>query len=347
MICPDENLLSDYLAGSVDDLASITAHMESCAACRDLIAELARTAPPRARASEPAAEEAVDEPIHVEALYAGISIAGRFVLTRHLGAGGMGIVWSASRADGTEVALKFLRIEDPEHRRRLVREARIARAVVHPSIVRVHEVLEASRLTSPVLVMDLIAGAPLERRLARAPLLTLRETAVVLEPVVRGVLAAHAQGVVHRDLNPRNILVDWDATPAPRAYVLDFGLAKILFAGEGESARITRSGLVVGTPQYMAPEQLFGEPEVDHRADVWSMGSILYCCLAGVPPIAVRSFGEVFKRISTGRIAPLREVAPTLPEPILSLVDAMLVHDPADRLDDLAPVADMLARFAG
>ena len=341
MICPDENMLSDYLAGSAEDIEKITAHMESCATCRELIAELARTAPPRAL--PPAA--ANDEPLHVDALYAGVSIAGRFVLTRQLGAGGMGVVWAASETGGSEVALKFLRIEDAEHRRRLLREARIARALVHPSVVRVSEVLDSMELSGPVLVMDLVRGEPLEVRLSRAPLLTLGETAALLEPVIRGVVAAHALGIVHRDLKPRNILVEWNARPSPRAFVLDFGVAKILFAGEGESARITRSGIVVGTPQYMAPEQLFGEREVDHRADVWSMGTILYRCLAGAPPIVASSFGEVFKAITIGRIAPLREIAPSLPDRILSLVDSMLVCDRAHRLDNLAPVADVLAAF--
>ena len=344
MICPDENALADYLAGnaSLADIDEVTVHMEACVACRELITELARTAP--ARTLPP--DLPPDEPMHVDALYAGVALDGRFVLKRWLGAGGMGVVWAASDANGNDVALKVLRIADPEHRQRLLREARIARALVHASVVRVREVLETRQLSGPVLVMDLVRGEPLEERLSRAPRLTLRETAALLEPVVRGVTVAHAQGIVHRDLKPRNILVDWSASPDPRAYVLDFGVAKILFAGDGESARITRSGTVIGTPQYMAPEQLFGEKELDHRADVWSLGTILYRCLAGVPTIAASSFGEVFKAITVGRITPLREVAPSLPESVLSLVDSMLVRDRAHRLDDLAIAGDVLARFA-
>ncbi len=342
MICPDENLLADYLAGNAtaEDREAVRSHMEVCVACLQLIAELARTAPARTFSPDDGPWE---EPLHVDALHAGVSILRRFVLTHRLGAGGMGVVWSASEPNGHHVALKFLRSEDSEHQRRLLREARIARAIVHPSVVRVREVLSSPQLSGPVLVMDLVHGQPLEERLCRAPLLDVRETAALLEPVVRGVLAAHAKGIVHRDLTPRNILVEWDARPSPRAYVLDFGVAKILEAAEGESARITRSGLVVGTPQYMAPEQLFGERAVDHRADVWSMGAILYRCLAGVAPIAASSFGEVFKAITIGRIAPLREAAPSLPESVLSMVDSMLVRDRAQRLNDLGPVADTLA----
>ena len=339
MNCPDENLLADVLAGAggAGALASVTSHMESCAACRELIAELARTAPSRVFPAEIAA----GTPLHVDALHEGV-IIDRFVLQRRLGAGGMGIVWSASQPDGEHVALKFLRGDDAEHRRRLVREARIARAIEHPNVVAVREVLEVSDLTGPVLVMDLVRGEPLEHRLSRPPPLSLGETAWLLEPVLRGVLAAHAQAVVHRDLKPRNILVDWSV---PRAYVLDFGVAKILFAKDGESARITRSGTVVGTPQYMAPEQLFGEANVDHRADIWSLGTILYRCLAGVPPIVATSFGEVFKAITIGTIPPLRAVAPSLPEPLISLVDWMLVRDREERLGDLGYAADVLATF--
>ena len=342
MNCPDENILSDYLAGDVStsELASVTAHMEECTSCRDLIAELARTAPARLLPAD-----APDEAMHVDALYPGVAIMGHFVLRRLLGAGGMGIVWAAEEPDGTEVALKFLRTEDAEHRRRLLREARIARSLVHPNVVWVREVLDSTQLSSPVLVMDLVRGEPLEVRLRRPPPLTLAGTAALLEPVVRGVMAAHAQGIVHRDLKPQNILVDWDATPAPRAYVLDFGVAKILFAAEGASARITRSGAVMGTPQYMAPEQLFGERELDHRADIWSLGTILYRCLAGVAPISGSSFGEVFKAVTVGTIPRLRDVAPSLPERMLGLVDSMLVRDRTKRLDRLDPVADALAAF--
>lgn len=342
--CPDENTLSSYLVGeaTAKDIHVVRAHIDECVECRQLVAEFMREAPLRAPPRD--AEERVV--LHVEALYPGIEIGDQFVLVECLGSGGMGVVWAARTYGGREVALKFLRTEDAEHRRRLLREARIARSVTHPHLVGIREVLDSPQLSGPVLVMDRVHGRPLEERLATGAPLTLSETATLLAPVVQGVAHAHAQGIVHRDLKPSNILVEWNASPFPRAHVLDFGVAKILFAGEGESARITRSGAVLGTPQYMAPEQLFGEGEIDRRADVWSVGAILYQCLAGVAPISVRTFGEVFKVMTIGKIQALRELMPGLPETVLLLIDTMLVRDRQKRLNNLEPVATLLARMA-
>ncbi len=280
----------------------------------------------------------------------GTIVAERYRLDRRLGAGGMGEVWAATQTvTRMPVALKFLR--DPsageDVRRRFLREARAAVAVRHPNVVQIHDVLELPG-GEPVMVMELLEGESLEQRLRREGKVPLGELGAVMVRVVSAVGTAHQLGIVHRDLKPDNIFLA-QTREGVEVKVLDFGIAK-LTAVEGNAAEtggLTSTGAMLGTPFYMSPEQAFGEKKIDHRADIWSLGVILYRCLSGVLPTLGENIGQILKIIMTHAIRPLSEVAPELPPDVTDLVTRMLSQAPRDRPADLREVKAVLERHAG
>jgi serine/threonine-protein kinase len=272
----------------------------------------------------------------------GAIVADRFVLVGRLGAGGMGTVWSARhRITGKLVALKFLKPElcSPAHRRRFEREARAACTVNHPNIREVHDFLEDDG--TPVMVLEHLSGESLASRLARDERLDVRTTAKYLTPVVSAVGTAHAAGIVHRDLKPENLFLLDDGG----VKVLDFGIAKL--GAESEREELTASGAMLGSPAYMSPEQVFGEKDVDHRADVWALGIIVYQCLSGVLPTRADNVGQVIKTIVAREIAPIEQLVPDLPEDVADIVGRMLSRAREDRPEDLREVLEILVRHGG
>jgi serine/threonine-protein kinase len=284
-------------------------------------------------------------------LQSGGLVGQRYRLVRLLGEGGMGSVWAATHVvTRKSVALKFLKGPDASRsdvRRRFLREARAATAVRHPNVVEIHDIFELDD-GSPVMVMDLLAGLSLGARLRQERLLPPDEVAAILLPVVSAVGSAHAVGIVHRDLKPDNIFLTQLADGKRDVRVLDFGIAK-LTAAEGDAAitgggGLTQTGDMLGTPHYMAPEQASGESDIDQRADVWAIGVILYECLSGVRPVQGNNLGQILKRIITGSIVPLGEIAPSVPADLQALVASMLAHDREQRPLDLRPVYEVLRR---
>ena len=261
----------------------------------------------------------------------------------------MGIVWEALHlVTGKSVALKFLKLSGQDDGRavqRFLREARAACAVRHPSVVDIHDVLEVDDGT-PVMVMELLTGETLAQLIARQRPMPLPELAGIMVHVCSALSCAHALGIVHRDLKPENIFLA--QSPAGRQVkVLDFGIAKLTVA-EGDPAHSgvsTETGAILGTPYYMAPEQIFGEKDIDHRADVWALGIILYEALAGVRPTQAPNLGQVYKIIMTGGIVPIREHAPDLPAPVIDLVTRMLSRDRAGRVADVRDVIAALKAY--
>lgn len=252
----------------------------------------------------------------------------------------MGVVWEATElATSRAVALKMLharRAGDPLAQERILREARAAREIVHPNVIRVEAVLETDA-GSPLLVMELLKGESLRALLARRGALGTPEIARILIPVVDAVAAAHAQGFVHRDLKPENVFV----TPSGDVKVLDFGIAKRFRDEDAEgTASLTSTGAIVGTPHYMAPEQVFDDT-IDGRADVWALGVVLYECFAGVRPTEGVGFGQVLKRITTETLVPLGDARPGAPRAFALMVDRMLSRA-RDARPTLAAVRTML-----
>ncbi|AKU98782.1 Serine/threonine protein kinase PrkC, regulator of stationary phase [Labilithrix luteola] len=357
---------------SAQDIAALHVHIDRCEQCRVLLSEVARTGPasPPARASAPerviirdgrvttpaelAREAARRAPAPPREPQVGDVVGDRYTLERFLGEGGTSVVWEASLAGtGQRVALKLLKSENPEAARRFSREARVTAALRHEHIVQVHETFVVPESNTMVMAMELLDGFSLARVLKRrdppGPL-PVRETVRILKPVVEAVEAAHAVGVVHRDLKPENIFLLGDGREAslrsPRVKVLDFGLAK-LTANEGEtaaSAKLTQEGMVVGTPHYMAPEQVLSGIEVNHTTDVWALGVITYECLAGVRPIEQSSLTRILRAIATPKIVPLAERAPHVPRAMATLVGKMLSKPQADR-PSLLEIRRTLARL--
>jgi len=245
--------------------------------------------------------------------------------------------------------MKFLK-DSMRHRRdlreRFLREAAAASALKHPNVVEIIDVFDFAE-GSPVMVMELLRGETLGAKLLRDERLSVEETAALLLPVVSAVGEAHAIGIVHRDLKPDNLFL-LEGSGEPRVKVLDFGIAKLSaerYLQGGPSPLLTESGSMLGTPCYMAPEQASGESPVDHRADIWSLGVILYECLSGVRPIEGENLPQVVARLMSAGIMPLERIAPELPAEVTGLVKQMLTRDVGRRPASLVEVSRTLSRF--
>ena len=280
-------------------------------------------------------------------MHVGDVVANRYRLERLLGEGGMGSVWAATHTVTQRThALKLLKKkdDDPATRRRMLREARAASAVRHPNVVTIHDVIEGPD-GAPVLVMDLLDGESLGDRLEREKKLDVRETLRIVRAILEALEAAHAAGVVHRDLKPDNVFL-----AQGNVKVLDFGVAK-LTASDGPARAttnlLTESGAMLGTPCYMAPEQAFAEGEVDARADLWAVGVVLYECLAGVRPADGATLGQVLKVLATGAIVPLAQRAPDVPADVAALVGRLLASDRDARPASARAVLDALDAIEG
>jgi serine/threonine-protein kinase len=314
------------------------AHLASCAECRRVFAAVVRGAGDTLRGA-PQGDEPTEEPAWSE-LGQGVVVARRYELEAFLGAGGMGIVWRGRRLeDGMPVALKIARAMDPDLWKRLEREAQVAAALSHPNIARTLDVLPATASLGPVLVYELLEGETLASRLARQHVLPFDEACRVLVGVALALEAAHACGVVHRDLKPQNVFL-----AGPRVVVLDFGIAKLTEAW-GAHTRLTRTGAVLGSPRYMAPEQLFAEEPIDARADVWALAALLMTALTGRAPIEASSVGEAMKALRRRDVANLGALLPGAPPEVLGVARAALEVDRRTRLATVTPLREVLSRF--
>jgi len=265
---------------------------------------------------------------------------GRYAILEELGRGGMGIVYKAAHRDlNTVFALKILReteMASAEVLDRFKREAQAEARLRHPNIVAIHDAGQEAGMH--YLAMDYIEGDPLTTHLARA--FKVRDMMARLEKVVRAVHHAHEQGIVHRDLKPANIMIDLNGEP----HVMDFGLAK--FLDDPKRAMLTRDGSFLGTPYYMAPEQIRGETRlVGPRSDIYSLGVILYEILCGRTPHVAQNSVEIFHKILTEEPAPPRvfneRVHPDLQTICLKAID----KDPALRYATAGEFADDLRRY--
>ena len=216
-------------------------------------------------------------------------------------------------------------------RKRFAREARAAAAVRHEHVVPIHAVDEFKGL--PYLVMQFVAGESLQERLDRQGPLDVPEILRIGMQAAAGLAAAHAQGLIHRDIKPANILLE---NGVERVKITDFGLARTV-----DDASLTQSGVIAGTPQYMAPEQARGEP-LDPRADLFSLGSVLYAMCTGRPPFRAATALAVLKRVCDDAPRPIREVNPEIPDWLADIIVKLLAKDPDDRYASAAQVATVL-----
>lgn len=219
--------------------------------------------------------------------HAGQVIAGKYRLEGLLGEGGMGAVWSAVNLQlEAHVAIKLLLHEAREDRavltQRLRLEAKVAAKLGHPAIVRVFDVGE-SELGDPFIVMELLKGRSLGARLTQEGSLACTLAVQLLLPIADALAIAHSKGIIHRDLKPDNVFINEDEQVQPK--LVDFGIAKLADATP-EQTHLTQAGTVLGSPDYMSPEQARGRDDVDHRSDIWSFCVLLYEVISGSTPFA-------------------------------------------------------------
>jgi hypothetical protein len=368
--CPEPGLLKALLDGTLSppDETMVGRHLETCPRCQQALealvadgaswAELPRRLRPeqpeagatlhpalarstrhtRAAETQPEASasdlppdflDASDEVGHLGRL-------GRYEVRRVIGRGGMGIVLEAIDPSLQRVAA--IKVMAPQlaslgsARKRFLREAQAAAAVCHENIVAIHAVDEHKGL--PYLVLQYVPGLSLEERIADGPL-EVRDIVRIGMETAKGLAAAHGRGLVHRDVKPANILLE---EGSGRVRLTDFGLARAV-----DDATLTQSGVVTGTPQYMSPEQARGEP-VDHRTDLFSLGSVLYAMATGQPPFAAATPLVVLRKVTDEEPPAIRDVNPAIPRWLVAIIARLHAKKPADRFASAEEVATLLGR---
>ncbi len=266
-------------------------------------------------------------------------VIDRYQVESLIGEGGMAAVFRVTHTVlGTSHALKLLAITHPSVTERLVHEGRVQGQLGHPNVVNVTDVVMWQG--QPCLVMEFVDGVDLEGWLTDGTVHERDEAEAVFRGICSGVAAAHARGLVHRDLKPANVLMARDERGwVPK--VADFGLAKVV---ESSGTGKTRAGMAMGTPAYMAPEQIRDAATVDARADIFSLGCILYALVCGEAAFQGRDVVSIWNRVCAGEYAPPRTIRGDLPERFVRAIDGALQVD-ADRR--FGSVAELVAALDG
>ena len=274
-------------------------------------------------------------------------VGGKYRIGRFLASGGMGSVYEAQHTlVKRRFAVKFLHPDLAQRRdllARFQREAEAAGALESENVAASVD-LGIAGDGSPYIVMEYLVGESLELLLERSGQLALERATDLVAQACRGVQAAHALGIVHRDLKPHNLFVCRREDGTDLVKVLDFGVAKLEVVEKSSAA--TRTGTVLGTPAYMSPEQARGEKDVDHHADIYALGAILYELLSGKKPHPGESHNAVLHHIATQPAVPLDSVAPGLPAELVELVARALSGDLAARPASAEALAQALAPWA-
>lgn len=267
---------------------------------------------------------------------AGTIVDQRFQIAALAGSGGMGAVYRADElGTGKTVAIKIMHSNGPTEHARFLREAHVLTKLSHPAIVAClgHGALPSGE---PWIAMEWLEGETLADKLERGPLAP-AETLVIVRAIAGALETAHAHGVVHRDIKPGNIILE--AGEPARAHLIDFGVARLRSAHS-----FTEFGTVLGTPAYMAPEQIRGASEADERADLYALGVILFECSTGRLPFTAPNFIGIMTQALFERPPRLRDINPTLSPALESLVDALLEKAPERRLGPARAVYEALHR---
>lgn len=365
-ICHDRKALQLLLTDQLppERQAAVVSHLDGCTACQQTLEEMAAarpwwdelrqlpaSVPCTGLATASAVHDATsrDFPAQGSALAEGISLdfldppqgplelgrLGSFTIDAVIGRGGTGIVLRAQDpALNRPVAIKVLApwfASSPAARQRFAREARAAAAVVHGHVVAVHGVDAWRGL--PYLVMAYVRGRSLQDRLDSEGALPVEEVVRIGRQAAAGLAAAHEQGLVHRDIKPANILLEQETE---RVLLTDFGLARA-----ADDASLTQSGVIAGTPQYMAPEQARGE-NVDNRADLFGLGSVLYAMCTGQSPFRADSPLAVLRRVCEEQPTPIRQINPQVPEWLVKVIERLHAKLPAQRFQTADEVAELL-----
>ncbi|MBW2277089.1 MAG: protein kinase, partial [Deltaproteobacteria bacterium] len=271
-------------------------------------------------------------------------LGGKYRLTELIGKGGMGAVFAAEHTVlSKRVAVKLLHPEyagDSEIVARFVREAQAASAIGHPNIIEVHDVGEDDGAT--FIVMELLEGTSLSALIKRQGRLDPEHVVAIARQIADALIAAHDKGVVHRDLKADNVFLTYDPRLGEQVKLLDFGISKVV---EPDGAELTQTGAVLGTPHYMAPEQVRGEKGVDARIDVWALGVMIYQMLTGEFPFPGTGTAEVLARILTEPMVPLE--SPELPDDLVEVAERALEKDRRARFGSAAELKAALEPLEG
>ncbi|MEZ4317547.1 MAG: protein kinase [Myxococcota bacterium] len=260
----------------------------------------------------------------------------RYVVEEKLGEGGMAVVYRVRHSTlGTRHALKVLSLTSRDVKERLIQEGRVQATLRHPNIVAVTDVLDVDG--APGLLMEFIQGPALDHWLYNYQP-SIEEALTVFRGIVAGVGHAHSKGLIHRDLKPANVLLHVDDRGV-RAKVTDFGLAKLT---ESPNLKRTRTGTTMGTPAYMAPEQIRDASTVDRRADLYSLGVILYELVCGQTPFRDDDIIELFAKVAAGEYPHPRELRPDLPNAVVDCIEALVEVNRDFRVSDCAAIIQIL-----
>jgi serine/threonine-protein kinase len=276
--------------------------------------------------------------VNAQTLTVGEVVADKYRIERLIGCGGMAEVYAAVNVrTERRVALKWILpilAKNREVMLRFRREALAAGRIVHPNVVAIFDVVEHQR--SACMVMELLDGEMLSDRLVRLGPMPFVEAVAIILPAMRGVAAAHAQKVIHRDLKPHNIFLCLDSAGSIcEVKVLDFGVSKLAVVDAATAGDITLSGNVVGTPEYMAPEQVRSGKGVDHRIDIYSLGVVLYEMLAGRTPFANQHFSGLMLEIMQNDPPPLSGFRPDVPRRLAGVIQRAMARDADRRFADV------------
>ncbi|MDB4957830.1 MAG: protein kinase [Myxococcales bacterium] len=364
--CPDENALAELVQGLLDaaTAAHIEAHLDGCHVCRRTVSSVGQSsyvAHRRTRIDAPRWGDATwvmvgasptvpaSTPVANTSHSAGDILAGKYQIERPLGQGGMGVVLAAKHlALGKLVAIKLMRAElvvDASAAQRFVREARAASCLRSEHIVRVID-LDTLEDGSPYIAMEYLEGEDLGALLQRCGRVGAREAATYVVQVCEALSEAHGAGIVHRDLKPANLFVTRRGDGSPCMKVLDFGVSKIIAGGPfTDELTTTDTKALVGSPHYMAPEQLLSAKAVDPRTDIWALGCILFELVSGRNPFVGTALAQVLASILRDDIPPLRELCPDLPAGFAAVITRCLDKDPARRFQRVDEVSAALEPF--
>jgi serine/threonine-protein kinase len=273
-----------------------------------------------------------------QSIAVGRLLARRYAVAEQIGIGGNGVVYRAfDRELGEMVAVKTMRPEvlavDPTALERLKSEIRLARRISHRNVVRTHDLGEADGMY--FITMEYVTGTSLRALLDRGDPLPVPAVVAIAKQLCRALEVAHEQGVIHRDIKPQNMMVEPDGT----LKVMDFGVARL----RERSSQLTSTGMVVGTPAYMAPEQLMDDP-VDARVDIYAAGVVMYECLTGHRPVDGSSPHALMARMLSGNVRPPSEVNPAVPRLLSAIVMRTLAKEADDRPSTAGELYDLLAQ---
>jgi eukaryotic-like serine/threonine-protein kinase len=269
-------------------------------------------------------------------------LAGKYRVERVLGRGGAGTVYLATHLElERPVALKFLiEAASPTATARLQREAKAVARLRSEHVARVLDVVRLENGT-PFIVMEYLEGRDLARELAEAGVLPPERAVLYLLHACEAIAEAHAAGIVHRDLKPANLFLTLDVDGAPCVKVVDFGISKSV-----ESSSLTHTGAVLGSPLYMAPEQISSAKLADERTDIWALGAVLYELVAGEPPFEAASLPELCMAVVHRPHTSAATRVPGLPPGLSAVIDRCLSKAPEDRYETVGDLAQALGPYA-